>query len=108
MSDKICKNCGEVITDSKQRLYCDINCRVEYHEKNNTGRAKASAQKIQWSESDDVEKNYDCICPCCGQLHRLKLYWTGGISVTPRIRCKDCKKLANFKQPPMEVSTYEL
>lgn len=90
MADKICKNCGEMITNPKQRLYCNIDCRLEFHS-GSKGRAKASAQREKWSSVPDEERMMDCICPLCGKLYQLKLYWTGA-NITPRIRCKKCKQ----------------
>jgi hypothetical protein len=32
----------------------------------------------------------ECICPCCGILHTMKLHWSGrGI---PRKFCEDCRE----------------
>lgn len=92
MADRICKHCGEVITDKKQRLYCNVDCRLAYHDEHNSKpAAKRSAQGIKWSKDEDEERFYDCICPQCGILHRFKMYWSGA-NITPRIRCKECKQ----------------
>lgn len=42
------------------------------------------------------ERRIICICPTCRKRHTLLLYWTGG-NVTPRIRCKRCKKAVHIK-----------
>ena len=90
MAEKICKKCGNLITDPKQRLYCNIDCRLAYHE-NSKSRAKTSAQRVKWCNEPDEERMMDCICPLCGKLYQMKLYWTGA-NITPRIRCKKCKQ----------------
>lgn len=40
------------------------------------------------SSSDYIE----CICPKCGELHKLRMFWTG--TCTPKKFCKECKNLS--------------
>ena len=94
MPKKICKNCKEEIKNPKQKLYCDVDCRIAYHKKL---KKPIPLEKAIQSKAKDVERYYECICPSCGKIHRIKMYWTGGKDVTPRIRCKPCK--ATAKQP---------
>lgn len=93
--DRICKNCDCTIIDPKQKDYCCTNCRIEYNEK--TGAEKRIVNRIKRNKKDEEEGWYDCICPGCGNLHQVKMYWTGG-SVTPRVRCKGCKGLAVYRE----------
>jgi len=37
-----------------------------------------------------------CICPRCGNSHRLRLFWTGrGV---PRKYCQSCQKAVNYNE----------
>ena len=95
MVNKICRNCKKIITDPKQKYYCDVDCRLAYTNKKG-GRAKMSAQKMKLEDIENPEKYYDCICPICGKLHRYKMFWSGA-NITPRINCMKCKQTIRQK-----------
>lgn len=43
-------------------------------------------------------KTWDCICPKCGVVHQVHMYWTGGKSSTPRKYCSICKSAIRYLQ----------
>ena len=90
-----CKNCGNKILDPKQKLYCDTDCRIAFNKKK--GTSKKIISRLEQNKKYDDEGYHDCICPGCGTLHQVKIYWTGG-SVKPRVRCKSCKGLAVYRE----------
>ena len=90
---KICKNCDNEIKDLRCKYCCD-ECRIEFNKKKGAPNNLIS-RIIDRKKKDDY---HDCICPGCGKLHQVKMYWSGG-KITPRIRCTKCKDLAVYHQP---------
>jgi hypothetical protein len=71
--DVICINCGSIITDDIDVLFCSDECYIEYRDK------PTKSEKCQ----------VECTCPLCDKLHKKKLNWTG--RGKPRVYCDECK-----------------
>lgn len=61
-----------------------------FNEKTNRPLEDAGHGFDEWSEAEVFRKSkLECICPGCGKMHVMKIYWIGrGV---PRKFCESCR-----------------